>query len=225
MLVTIVEAYKSGRILCLLMAFVILQGCKTLLQADVYVSDLFLDENVRTPASMLIEIPSCTGESREDYTRSVVALFDSASEAKVVGCESQGMDSLLNVSFLAEIASENSSADLILFRNIADQEDAKIRGLKPVLGVSFLNRVDRLMRENMQSFQAKDLSFSIALNNDQRAPVKLSSYMVWVDGEAYERYTNESFDRREKLEISFSNVTSDLMIEGAQPTVLWVALD
>jgi hypothetical protein len=133
------------------------------------------------------------------------------------------MDSLLKISFLAEVASEDSSADLILFRNIAGQQDANIRGLKPVLGQSFLNRFERLMRENMQTFEAEDLSFSISLNNDLRVPVALSSYMVWVDGEAYERYTNESVGRREKVEISFSNVTSDLMLEGKQPTVLWVA--
>ena len=208
---------------CLASSLLILQGCKTVLQAEVYASDVFLDESVRTPASMLIEIPSCSSESRGDFTRSAVSLFDSASEAKAVGCESQGMDSLLKISFLAEVASEDSSADLILFRNIAGQQDANIRGLKPVLGQSFLNRFERLMRENMQTFEAEDLSFSISLNNDLRVPVALSSYMVWVDGEAYERYTNESVGRRGKVELSFSNVTSDLMLEGKQPTVLWVA--
>ena len=65
---------------------------------------------------MLIEISSCLSESRGDYNRSAVSVFDSASEAKAVGCESQGMDCLLNISFLAD-ASEDSPADLILFRN------------------------------------------------------------------------------------------------------------
>ena len=58
-------------------------GCKSDFNIDVYSSDLFLNENVDTPAQMMVEIPTCS--SRSEYEGRVLALFDAGSKAKIVG--------------------------------------------------------------------------------------------------------------------------------------------
>ena len=53
---------------------------------EAYVSDAFLDENINTPASMKVEIPSCGSQS--EYEGKILSLF-TTSNAKILGCEEE----------------------------------------------------------------------------------------------------------------------------------------
>ena len=200
-------------------------GCKSDFHIDVYSSDLFLNENVDTPAQMMVEIPTCS--DRGEYERSVLALFDSASKAKIVGCEEQGMNSMLVVSIAAEIATENSERDVILFRQDADNVEQEgqtfeVRGLKPVISNNFLARINSLMQDNMQTLSYEKVTIRISVNNDEKGNALITASNLWVNGKPYQRFYRQGVERREKVELRFSNVMSDLVINGEQPLALWV---
>lgn len=200
-------------------------GCKSDFHIDVYSSDLFLNENVDTPAQMMVEIPTCS--DRTDYEKKVLALFDSASKAEVVGCEEQGMNSMLVVSIAAEISTEESSRDVILFRQNADdvEQDGQtyeVRGLKPMISPNFLARVNSLMQENMQSLSYEKITVRFSVNNDERENVLITGTNLWVNGNPHQQYYRQELERREKIELTLSNVMSDLMIRGEQPLAVYV---
>jgi len=157
----------------------------------------------------------------------VLALFDAGSKAKIVGCEEQGMNSMLVVSIAAEIATENSSRDIILFRENADNVEQEgqtfeVRGLKPLISPNFLARVNSLMQENMQSLSYEKITIQFSLNNDERENVLITSSNLWVNGNPYQRFYRQELQRREKIELTFSNVMSDLVIRGEQPLAVYV---
>ena len=67
----------------LALSFFALAACKSEFLVEAYVSDAFLDENINTPASMKVEIPSCGSQS--EYEGKILSLFDSTSNAKILG--------------------------------------------------------------------------------------------------------------------------------------------
>ena len=219
------KSFSAFKGFALFVMTITIAGCKSDFYIDVYSSDLFLNENVDTPAQMMVQIPTCS--DRSEYEKSVLALFDSASKAKIVGCEEQGMDSMLVVSIAAEISTENSSRDVILFRQDADdvEQDGQtyeVRGLKPLISPNFLARVNSLMQENMQSLSYEKITIRFSLNNDEREEVLITSSNLWVNGDPYQRYYRQELGRREKIELVFSNVISDLVIRGEQPLAVYV---
>jgi hypothetical protein len=166
----------------------ILTACKVRVGSELFATDIYSNDNIRTPASMMVEIPSCSGDSRQKYDDSLLALFDSASEAKIIGCDRESMNSFLNISFKAEIATGSSNADLIFFRENLDDGEIKARGIKPVLSDSFLNRVKTLSDKSMNRIKYDDFVFEVNLNNDEKDSVYISAYDLWVNGEPYESY-------------------------------------
>lgn len=212
----------STAMICIGVLF--LTGCNTEMTADVYSADLFSDENIRTPAVMKLEITSCTSEKRSDYEQKALALFDTGSEAKITGCNSEAMDSMLEIGFQAEIASENSTADLALFRELWEDEENIARAIKPVFSPDFMQRVNTMLQQNYQKLKYDDLTVSIIINNDLREDVMISASNVWVDGTPHEFYRKEHLKRRERVVITLPNVTSDLIIRNKQPVAAWVSM-
>ncbi len=204
----------------------ILAGCRSEFLVEAYVSDAYLDENVNTPAAMRVEIPSCS--SQAEYEGKILSLFEPHSNAKITGCEEEGMNSLIAVSIDAEMSSKNSKRDLIIFRDILDDLEIEgkiyeVRALKPVISQGFLQRVNSLMQENMQTLSHNDIKFEIALNNDEREEVFVTSYNLWVDGEPFEVYRRQALKRRKKIKLTFSNLTSDLILRNKMPVAAYVA--
>ena len=207
------------------LSFFALFACKSEFFVEAYVSDAFLEENINTPASMRVEIPSCSSQS--EYERKVISLFDSTSNAKIVGCEEEGMESYMVVSLDAEMATENSKRDLILFReSFGDLEiDGKfyeVVALKPVISGDFLQRVNSLMEENLQTLSYENVKFEIALNNDEREDAIITAYNLWVDGEPFQNYRRQPLKRRGKITLTFSNLVSDLILRNKMPIVTFV---
>lgn len=204
----------------------ILGGCKTEFSVDAFVSDTFSDENLDTPAVMLVEIPTC--EQKSEYEGKILALFDSSSAAKISGCETKGMNSMMAVSLNAEMSSVESNKDLILFRDQIDNMEIdginyEIRGLKPVISKEFLTRVDSLMQENLQTLSYEDIKFEISINNDEKGDIFVTAYQLWVDGEPFERFQRQPLSRRGTYKLKFSNLVSDLILNHRMPTVVYIA--
>lgn len=209
----------------LILSFFVLVACKSEFLVEAYVSDAFLDENINTPASMKVEIPSCGSQS--EYEGKIISLFDSTSNAKILGCEEKGMESFMVVSLDAEMATETSKRDLILFReSFGDLEiDGtlyEVMALKPVISGDFLQRVNSLMEENMQTVSYENVKFEIALNNDEREDVIITAYNLWVDGKPFQNYRRQFLKRRGKITLTFSNLTSDLILQNKMPIVTFV---
>ena len=220
---------KNSRNLLVIAIIIFLSACRTDFDIDIFSSDIFLDTNVDTPVQMLIEIPSCSKST--EYEAEVLALFSSTSKAKIAGCEEQGMKSMLVISTVAEIATENGDRDILLFREIivGDQElvvgDGKfyeIRGIKPFLNPAFLERVNTLMKKKFQTLSYKDISIQFAVNNDDRGDILISGTQVWVDGKPYYKYLRKALTRRQKISIKLSDVMSDLIMRGAYPIAFYV---
>lgn len=209
----------------LILSFFVLVACKSEFLVEAYVSDAFLDENINTPASMKVEIPSCGSQS--EYEGKIISLFDSTSNAKILGCEEKGMESFMVVSLDAEMATETSKRDLILFReSFGDLEiDGtlyEVMALKPVISGDFLQRVNSLMEENMQTLSYENVKFEIALNNDEREDAIITAYNLWVDGKPFQNYRRQFLKRRGKITLTFSNLTSDLILQNKMPIVTFV---
>lgn len=209
----------------LILSFFVLVACKSEFLVEAYVSDAFLDENINTPASMKVEIPSCGSQS--EYEGKIISLFDSTSNAKILGCEEKGMESFMVVSLDAEMATETSKRDLILFReSFGDLEiDGtlyEVMALKPVISGDFLQRVNSLMEENMQTVSYENVKFEIALNNDEREDAIITAYNLWVDGKPFQNYRRQFLKRRGKITLTFSNLTSDLILQNKMPIVTFV---
>ncbi len=204
----------------------ILAGCKTDFAVDAFVTDTFADENINTPATMMVEIPSCDQQSK--YEDKIIALFNSGSEAKVTGCETKGMSSMLVVSVNAEMASVESNRDLILLRHQLDNMEIdgtsyEIRGLKPVISPEFLTRAKSLIKENFQTLSYENVSFEILINNDERGDVLVTAYQLWVDGEPFENFRRQPLSRRGTFKLTFSDVISDLILKNKMPIVAYIA--
>ena len=211
--------------IALLFSIALVAACKSDFYIDTYASDLFLDTNLDTPAKMMVEIPSCA--SVADYETKVLALFDTASNAKTIGCEEQGMNSMLVVSLTAEVASENSARDIILFRDIVedvthDGSIYEVRGLKPVISPNFFTRVNSLLQENLQTLSYENITIRFVLNNDEKSEILVTARNLWVNGEAREAFHRQPLGRRGKLELLMSNLISDLVIQGKQPLTFYV---
>ena len=79
------------------------------------------------------------------------------------------------------------------------------------------------MQENMQTLSYDNIKFEIALNNDERKEVFVTSYNLWVDGEPFEVYRRQALERRKKIKLTFSNLTSDLILRNKMPVAAYVA--
>tara|TARA_A100001037_G_C14996609_1_gene565035 strand:- start:142 stop:816 length:675 start_codon:yes stop_codon:yes gene_type:complete len=204
----------------------VLCGCKADFMVDLYSSDAFVEENVDTPAIMKVEIPTCS--DRKEHESKILSLFEKNSKAKITGCEEQGMTSLMVVSVSAEIATNTSSRDLMIFRAVSENDieinniNYEVVGIRPALSPNFLSRVNSLMEENFQTLDYNNIKFEVVLNNDEREDILLSATQLWVDGDPYESYKRKPLSRRQKVTLTFPNITSDLVLKGKMPVVAWI---
>jgi hypothetical protein len=205
----------------------LMSACKNDFVVDVFSSDLFADENLVTPAIMKVQIPSCDSDDRAEYERQVLGLFESISRAKITGCEDEGMNSMLIVSFSAELVSETSDRDVILVReSLGDVEHENVsyetKAIRPVIKDSFLQRIELLLQENYQSLSYDDVKIELVINNDEKNEIMASAFNVWVDGNPIENYYRQKIRRRQKVTVLFSNVVSDLILQGKRPLTVLV---
>lgn len=209
-------------------ACLLLSACKADFSVDLYASDAFTDINIATPATMKVEIASCTSDSRPEQESNILALFSNSSQAKIIGCANEGMNSMVEVAFMAELASQESNADVILFREALNVFEAngityEPMAIKPVISSSFLTRVNELMDKNFQTLTYDDISVEIYINNDERSDILVTAYDVWVDGQPYQSFYRQPLTRREKITIELPDVMNDLILQEQYPVAFYLS--
>jgi hypothetical protein len=210
----------SKNVLCFLPFIALLTACDVDLTTDIFVTDLFKIEKVKTPALMKIEISSCDSDSRDKLERQLVNMFDVGSDPQLQGCAREGMDSMLIVSFKAQVVRRGQPliGDIFLVTEL-DPDNPDRVWLSPVLSKQFLSRMDAVMSDNSQNLGPDDLKVTLVLNNDDASQVSVFGGPAWVDGEA--KYLFEEYlERRGKMSVTLSNVASDLLLN--QEPELWV---
>jgi len=192
-------------------------GCDIDVTSQVYAQDAFAEENLPFPAEMRIEIPSCGSDRRPQFERDVIAAFSQPSEAKVVGCEKDGMDSMLKIRFMGEIVSEESRADVVIFRGRSEQSGNVL--LTVDLNDNFQNRIEGLFDKNSQRLAFEDISMRFVLNNDTRSKISFFVNEGWVDGQPVQA-AQGSLKPRRSADIRSTAVVSDGMLRNRYPFVM-----
>jgi len=194
---------------------IILSGCKVDVTADIYSRDVFASENLTFPAQLSVEVPTCKKEKIDELSGEVLAVFSRPSEASVVGCERDGMDSMLTVNFTGEMVDSESEYDLTIFRT----KEPKFAYLTAAFNSNFQKRVQQLMSSRMMSMDYDDLTISFTLNNDLPGELEYSLVSGWVDGKPGQRIRG-TLDRREKVHVVRTKVVSQMVMENMQPELI-----
>ena len=218
---------KFTNLIQLLLVMILLSGCNSDFKIDVFSSDIFRSENVTTPAEMAVEISSCNSSTLERDKTQILSMFAPTSNAKIIGCERRGMESMLLVSIDAEIASKESNVDLILFReNVSDVthegKNYEFRAIRPMLSSQFIQRVRSVVENNLGTLTYDKISFAVTLNNDLQEDMLFSGNNLWVNGEPKEQYRRQPLSRRKKLDLKFADIISDLILKSAAPRIFYV---
>lgn len=221
------KIHKLATPLLALIFSCILSSCKTDFLFDVYTSDIFLEEKIKTSAQVAFEVSSCKSERLEERKEEVLRLFSVDSNPKVVGCEEHGMDSMLLVSTNAEIVSNSSSADFSLVRVSSPdlKQESKVyetRGMRLMISERFLRKSKEMMKENMQTLSYDKIKVKIFVNNDEADDVIVSGNNLWVNGEPFENYNRQKLSRRQKVKLEFSDVTNALILNRKSPVGFYV---
>ena len=198
---------------------VLLSACRVDVTADLYSEDLLeSDSNIRFPAILEVEVPSCTSSDIAATEENLLSIFSSESDANISGCREDGFTSLLGVSFDGEIASEESEADLTIFRTV---NDAGNNYFTAALNPNFRNRMNRLLDENMQKLEPSNLTFRIHLRHDIDEPSDLLLISGWIDGKVGQ-FTTRKLEKRDGVRLRFSNVISDMILNDKRPALFFL---
>lgn len=219
--------HKPAKPLLALVLCGVLCSCKTDFLFDVYTSDIFLEEKIKTSAQVAFEVSSCNSERLEERKEEVLKLFSLDSNPKVVGCEEHGMNSMLLVSTNAEIVSNSPSADFSLVRvtspDLKQESKAyETRGIRLVISERFLRKSKEMMKENMQTLSYDKIKIKIFVSNDEADDVIVSGNNLWVNGEPFENYNRQKLSRRQKIKLEFSDVTNALILNRKSPVGFYV---
>ncbi len=222
------KIHKLATPLLALILFGVLSSCKTDFLFDVYTSDIFLEEKIKTSAQVAFEVSSCKSERLEERKEEVLKLFSVDSNPKVVGCEERGMNSMLMVSTNAEIVSSSPSADFSLVRVSSPdvKQESKVyetRGMRLVISERFLRKSKEMMKENMQTLSYDQIKIKIFFSNDEADDVIVSGNNLWVNGEPFENYNRQKLSRRQKIKLEFSDVTNALILNRKSPVGFYVS--
>ena len=207
------------KVFALIAAPLLISACRVDVTADLYSEDLLeSNENILFPAKLEVEILSCSSSDRADTEADLLSIFSSKSDAKIIGCREDGLTSLLGVGFDGEIASEESEADLVIFRNTNDANDNYFTAS---LNPNFKNRVDRLLSDNMQDLDPRNLTLRINLRHDIDSSSNLFMISGWIDGNSGQ-YITETLQKRDARNLQLSNVVSDMVLEDKQPLIFFL---
>ena len=210
-----------------LLSILVLCSCKTEFSIDTYTSDFFIEDNVETTATMSVEIPSCDSKEIEEYREEFLSLFSNNANAKIIDCKKEGLTDFLVAQLSADIASENSDKDLVIFRikepdKTIEDITYSITRVTASLNKNFLTRVDMLMEKNYQKLKFENISFELNLINDSKKDINYTARYVWVNNEPYLEKFRETIKNREKIIIRTNNLVNELILNHKQPVIFFL---
>ena len=195
------------------MVIVTAAGCKMNLTADVYTADLrdavTGTEGLMAPATLALQVPDtneCAKHTAEiaDIMEGVVADFSPK------GCESVEIESFLMAEIRMPIvtsASAWSASDSLFGILVREQED----GIEASVAMNLEKYRLLTVRLQEKFFQTIDLATStvvLSVNHDEREPVEVVAEGVFVNSEPVPDPTDFRLERRQRLEIRLSNVST-----------------
>lgn len=77
-----------------------------------------------------------------------------------------------------------------------------------------------LKNEHFQTFNWNDLTLSLKLENDLQEPVSVLAYSSFINGEPYPFSAAITLNRRDHVDIEFSNVLRNSIVKGKKPLVV-----
>ena len=198
-----------------------LSGCKIHFSTEVYVSDLLALKNgeediIYIPSTLKLQVISEESylESKDKITRILKKYFG---ELDRVSYESNNFESFYVAQL--EVLARKSSAKgapveggLFSFRVREDNKNI-------VLAVRFNNRLfkqleNEFFKEFSQTVDTKELHLSITMINDLRNDVKLVAQGVYMGGYPCPFGASYTLKRREKIDIVFSDVLRDYLVNS-----------
>ena len=205
----------------IILAILVVAGCKLDITSELYVSDLRLvlenKSELMTPAMIAIDIPSAN--ACDEYTTRVDEIMEGVLEQyETRGCTNEGMESKLLMAVQAPIL-ESSSSDTLLYIGVRLVEEGEMAG-KMAVYVGLDPRRYRLFQERVQNefYQEIDLKESevrVTLHNDERAPITYWVVDAFLNGNPVHRRQAFELVRRQTTDIVLSNVgAANLAVEG-----------
>lgn len=208
----------NARAIIFFIGAIFLAGCRVDFSSELYTRDILGTETLRFPALLEVEVPTCNASDRPEYEREILSVFSGSSEAAVTGCRNDSLTSLLQVEFKGEVASSESSADLVMFRG---QNDAGQTYLMPDLNKNFVNRVNQVFEDNFQELTFENVDIAFEIHNDLDQTIEYFLQSGWVNGEPGQ-YIEGQLDRREKISVRTPDIISELTLKGKQPIVIFL---
>ena len=210
-----------GRV-CLLATF--LASCQINIWAEIFVTNVFSNKPASSIVDIEIEVTSC--EQIDSFGPQILNLFNDLSEAEIVDCEMRGFESFVIISSRFEIASDNSSYDIIFFREkYADEEingvTHRALGLKPLINPVFVKKLNGFFEERNQSFDPEKLTIELELRNDD-TDILVSGSFIWVNNDPTAFLAKEKLPLGKIMRIKLSNAHSALAASGKQEPAVFL---
>lgn len=205
----------------LLLSMIFLQGCNLSLSPEIYVSDIL---DLKEGKSALITVPSIIklqviSETSyiENRDRITMILQDYFGKVSRVSYEEKRFESYyvaqVNIPLVKDQKQEKSLSYAMFLINILDDKE----GVKLVLTFNnsvFKSLKDRIYKEFSQTISTDTMSLDINLINDLKNNVTLEIQGVYIDQYPYPFRSKYTLDRKEKVNIVFSNVLKDYLIRS-----------
>lgn len=209
--------------LILVFAFIIfLSGCNTIFSPEIYVSDLLALKNEEDDIVYISSILKLEVISKESYTEN---------KDKITKILQKYFGEISKVSYKSENFKSFYEAELeVLSRKSLNRNplEGGIFGFRVrednssiVLAISFNARLfkqlkDEIFNEFYQTVNTDDLEIKITLINDLRNNVKIVTQGVYLGGHPCPFGVSYTLKRREKIDIIFSNVLRDYLVNSEE---------
>lgn len=201
-------------------SILVLAGCKMNMEADLYSSDLRAvadgEQEITTPATLFLPVTSV--DECAEQTAKIVAIMQGIVDTfQPKGCERHGMDSYLLADLqlpIVDSAEEWDKADTLFGIISQRSESSSSINVYVTMSVnSYRTLSERVRDEFHQSLDLKESTFTVVLNNDERADMTAVIEHAYVNGQPVLNATATA-PRREQVTIRLSDVSVEYLGEN-----------
>lgn len=207
----------------LLLSLLFAAGCKNELIIDLKPLEVF-DEtsNISTPARLKVKVLNCSSDMTKKLERELPKLFNEFSRPSKPRCEKVRKNGAIFLDFQAEIATKNSSADVIIGRSSGEiYKDGDTyyepKHLFLVFSADFRERFENLLEEVEYKFDEDHFFISFVLEDD--GPARIKAWNVFGNGDPLTTLDEWMLPNR-FMTVQPSNVATMQALEGRDNPIL-----
>ena len=190
----------------------LISACKLDTTVDIYVGDLSdaLEDDLQTNGKLFVQMPS--SDECEDKSAKIIEIISKyMNEVKNEGCDSQDMESYLKLSAKFTITAKEES-DETYNVYVEDADDLGLKVSFKIDSAKFSSLNSEINSEFNQEIELAKSTMKFELNNDLRETVLLSSIgSLSINNAPHVQVEEMELKRRDKVEIRFSNIHSELL--------------